>query len=73
MPGSIVLEWNGKANNPVEAEYILMSETKGTPLWKAWHNIELYSKLNIVDEIVPIESKLLSLSFTQSVYSSANI
>lgn len=62
VPG--VLAWSGNVNNPVESEYILMEEASGTPLWEVWDGLELDNKLRIVDDIVGIEKKLLSVSFT---------
>lgn len=62
VPG--VLAWSGNVNNPVESEYILMEEASGTPLWEVWDGLELDDKLRIVDDIVGIEKKLLSASFT---------
>lgn len=44
-----------------------MEEATGTQLGEAWDEIELHDKLKIVDDIVTIEQKFLSLSFTRSV------
>ena len=64
IPVPKVLAWNGEANNPVESEYILMEEANGAPLCEIWDGLELHDKLKIVDNIVDIEKKLLSISFT---------
>ena len=42
-----------------------MEEATGTQLGEIWDNLELHDKLKIVDHIVAIEKKLLSISFTQ--------
>lgn len=67
IPVPKILSWSGKAENPVETEYILMEEATGNQLGEIWHEIELHDKLKIVDDIVAIERKFLSLSFTRSV------
>lgn len=51
----------------MESEYILMEEATGNQLGEVWDKIELHGKLKIVDDIVAIERKFLSLSFTRSV------
>jgi len=50
-----------------ESEYILTEEAAGTQLGEIWDDMELESKLKIVEDIISVEKKLLSLSFTQSV------
>ena len=64
IPVPEVLAWCGKVNNPVGSEYILMREATGTALHKVWDELELEDKVNIVNEVVAIEKKLLSISFT---------
>jgi hypothetical protein len=63
------LSWSGKTANPVESEYILMEEAAGTQLSKIWHEMELRDKFKVVDDIVAIEKRLLSTSFTRFVTS----
>lgn len=41
-----------------------MEEATGTQLALVWDEMELESKLKIVEDIVSVERKLLSLSFT---------
>ena len=60
-----VLSWSGEAENPVESEYILMEEATGNQLGDVWDELELHNTLKIVDNIVAIERKFLSLSFTR--------
>ncbi|PSN61842.1 hypothetical protein BS50DRAFT_603955 [Corynespora cassiicola Philippines] len=65
IPVPRVLGWNGEARNPVEAEYILMEKAVRSQLGGVWEEMELRDKLEIVDEIVATEKKLLSVSFTR--------
>jgi hypothetical protein len=65
IPTPRVIVWSGAIDNPVGSEYILMEEATGTQLGEVWGNMELPSKLQIVEEIVAIEKKFLSLSFAQ--------
>jgi hypothetical protein len=69
IPVPKVLSWSGEAENPVGSEYILMEEAAGTQLSKIWLEMELRDKFKIVDDIVAIEKKLLSASFTRVVTS----
>ncbi|KAF2235720.1 hypothetical protein EV356DRAFT_522818 [Viridothelium virens] len=65
IPVPKVLSWSAGAENPVESEYILMEEATGNQLGEVWDEMELYDKLKIVDDIVSIEKKFLSHSFTR--------
>ncbi|KAF2756096.1 hypothetical protein EJ05DRAFT_502559 [Pseudovirgaria hyperparasitica] len=65
IPVPKVLSWSGDAENPVESEYILMEEATGRQLGEVWDEMELDDKLKIVDDIIAIEKKFLSLSFTR--------
>jgi hypothetical protein len=62
-----VLSWSGEAGNPVESEYILMQEATGNQFGEVWGNMKIDDKHKIVDGIVAIEKKLLSISFMRSV------
>ena len=42
-----------------------MDEAPGTRLGSIWHSMEIDDKLEIVDSISEVESKLLSMSFTK--------
>lgn len=64
IPVPEVLAWSGEANNPVGSEYILMEDASGIALHEVWEKLELEDKIRIVDDIVAIEKKLLSISFT---------
>jgi hypothetical protein len=51
-------------DNPVQAEYIVMEEAPGTSLADAWADLALQSKDKVIQDLVAIEKKLLSVSFT---------
>ncbi|KXS93792.1 hypothetical protein AC579_10484 [Pseudocercospora musae] len=74
IPVPTVLSWDQNTNNPVGSEYILMSEARGRPLWSSWSSIDIDAKASIVSELVSIEKRLLSASFSQygNIYFSAN-
>lgn len=65
IPVPEVFAWSAEADNPVGAEYIVMEEAVGTQLGELWRNMELTSKVQIVNEVIAVEKKLLSLSFTR--------
>ncbi|MCJ1478981.1 Phosphotransferase enzyme [Lambiella insularis] len=60
-----VFAWSATANNPVEAEYIIMEEASGTQLEDVWDSKTISDKTDIVKGLVEIEKKLLSVSFTR--------
>ncbi|KAF3491213.1 uncharacterized protein GIQ15_00730 [Arthroderma uncinatum] len=65
IPAPKVIAWSGTADNPVESEYIILGKTPGTELHQTWVKMELEDKLKIVDEIISIQKKFLSASFTR--------
>jgi hypothetical protein len=50
-------------DNPVQAEYIVMEEASGTSLLESWQNMEISSKNKVINDLVAIEKKLLSVAF----------
>ncbi|KAK2763871.1 Phosphotransferase enzyme [Arachnomyces sp. PD_36] len=70
IPVPRVHQWNANANNPVGSEYIIMEEATGTQLESVWDDLTPDSKLKVMREIVSVETKLLSLSFSHygSIY-----
>jgi len=52
----------------VEAEYIIMEEAPGTQLSEVWDDIDISDKTSISEDLVEIEKKLLSVSFTRFVF-----
>ena len=65
IPVPRVLTWSVTDQNPVQAEYILMEEARGTRLHKVWPYLPLDKKAGIVWELVDTERKLLSVSFNR--------
>ncbi|OBT78357.1 hypothetical protein VF21_02169 [Pseudogymnoascus sp. 05NY08] len=57
--------WSAVADNPVQAEYIVMEEAPGRSLADVWGDIKLRSKDKVISDLVAIEKKLLSVSFTR--------
>ena len=41
-----------------------MEKADGVPLYEVWDGLEFHDKLKIMDDIVGIEKKLLSIPFT---------
>ncbi|OJJ51154.1 hypothetical protein ASPZODRAFT_327067 [Penicilliopsis zonata CBS 506.65] len=70
IPIPKVIGWSATSSNPVGSEYIIMEEAAGTQLALLWDDLNPDSKLSIMREIVTIETKLLSLSFSHygSIY-----
>jgi hypothetical protein len=64
------LAWSATDQNPVQAEYIIMEEAKGSQLHEVWQELPLRKKCDIVREFVDVERKLLSVSFAK--YGPAN-
>lgn len=62
-----VLAWDAQLDNAVGTEYILMEEASGTPLHETWESLDLDIKSDLVDELVSISKKLLSVSFARQV------
>ncbi|KAF2235077.1 hypothetical protein EV356DRAFT_523458 [Viridothelium virens] len=63
IPMPKVLAWSATDQNPVDTEYIIMEEAKGSPLQEVWHDLQLRTKRDIIHEIIDVERKLLSVSF----------
>lgn len=63
VPVPKVLAWSSPSDNSVGAEYIIMEEAKGTQLSQIWDEIKLHDRSEIIDDIVSIEQKLLSVTF----------
>jgi hypothetical protein len=63
IPVPQVLAWSATDQNPVQAEYIIMEEARGSRLHEVWQDLPLRKKSDIIREFVEIEKKLLSVSF----------
>jgi hypothetical protein len=63
IPVPQILAWSASDQNPVQAEYIIMEEARGSQLHEVWQDLPLRKKTDIIREVVEIEKKLLSVSF----------
>ncbi|KAF9894411.1 Phosphotransferase enzyme [Aspergillus nanangensis] len=70
IPVPRILGWSASPDNPVGSEYIFMEEATGTQLAIQWDGLNPDAKLAIMREVVAIETKLLSVSFSHygSIY-----
>jgi len=60
-----VLAWSANASNTVGREYIIMEEAAGAQIANSWESFDIRSRLAIMEDLVSIEKKLLSVSFTR--------
>ncbi|KAF2748369.1 hypothetical protein M011DRAFT_493763 [Sporormia fimetaria CBS 119925] len=67
LPVPRVLKWSATAQNPVEAEYIIMEEARGERLFDIWHGLRWEDKYAIVMDMVKVETKLLSVCFNNGI------
>ena len=65
LPAPQVLAWSATDQNPVQAEYIIMEEARGSQLHEVWQDLSLRKKCEIIREFVDVERKLLSISFNK--------
>ena len=63
IPVPKVLSWSAVNDNPVESEYIIMEGATGVQLSKVWDEMKLREKFRIVEDLVEMEKKLLSVTF----------
>ncbi|KAH5433184.1 hypothetical protein HBI32_055360 [Parastagonospora nodorum] len=63
IPVPRVFAWSANEQNPVQAEYIIMEEARGSQLHEVWDELPLRKKVDVIRGIVDIERKLLSVSF----------
>ncbi|TVY94253.1 Altered inheritance of mitochondria protein, mitochondrial [Lachnellula willkommii] len=64
IPVPEVYAWSASVSNPVGAEYIIMEEVVGRQAADSWNTMELEDKVSIMKELISIEKKLLSVSFS---------
>ncbi|RMY96794.1 hypothetical protein D0864_05048 [Hortaea werneckii] len=67
IPVPKVIAWDGERANAAWCEFILMEEAKGNPLAAIWPIMELDEKFKIVEEVVGIQKKLQSVTFSRPV------
>ncbi|KAH8717009.1 kinase-like domain-containing protein [Phaeosphaeriaceae sp. PMI808] len=67
LPVPNVLAWSATNQGPVEAEYIIMEEAKGSQLHEVWSDLHVRIKRDIIHRMVDIEKRLLSISFQNNL------
>ena len=65
IPVPRILAWDGGSSNSAESEYILMEEAKGTQLEELWTDMDLGDKFKVVDDVITIQKKLQSVTFSR--------
>jgi hypothetical protein len=68
IPVPKVFAWSASADNSVGAEYIIMEEAPGIQLADVWDGKTIFEKKDIINSVVEIEKKMLSVSFTRFVF-----
>ncbi|EFR00635.1 phosphotransferase enzyme family protein [Nannizzia gypsea CBS 118893] len=63
IPVPKVLAWSSSPDNSVGVEYIVMEEANGTQLSQTWDGLKIHDRSEIINDIVSIEQKLLSVTF----------
>lgn len=64
VPVPEVYAWSATKANPVGSEYIIMGEATGTHASDSWEHMALQDQVAIMKDLILIETKQLSLSFT---------
>ncbi|KAI7710514.1 hypothetical protein KC353_g9655 [Hortaea werneckii] len=65
IPVPEVIAWDGETANAAGCEYILMEGAKGESLGAIWSSMQLEEKFKIVDEVVAVQKKLQSVTFSR--------
>ncbi|KAL1874972.1 hypothetical protein Plec18167_005640 [Paecilomyces lecythidis] len=60
-----VLAWSSQADNPVQAEYILMEKAPGVQLNEIWHRLDIEGRLNVVKKIAKYQADWTAVSFSK--------
>lgn len=68
LPVPKVIAWSATDQNPVDAEYIIIEEAQGSQLYTIWQDIPIKVKASIIEQIVDVETKLLSISFNKYAF-----
>lgn len=63
VPVPKIYTWSADGSNPVGSEYIIEEKAAGQPLGNIWSQMSVASQLGIIDQIVDMEKKLISVSF----------
>ncbi|GAB1743234.1 hypothetical protein NU219Hw_g9086t1 [Hortaea werneckii] len=65
IPVPKVIAWDGETANAAGCEFMFMEEVKGKPLETVWSGMELDEKFKIVEEVVAVQKKLQSVTFSR--------
>ncbi|KAI7087692.1 hypothetical protein KC356_g3914 [Hortaea werneckii] len=65
IPVPKVIAWDGETANAAGCELILMEEARGKQLGVIWAEMELDEKFKIVEEVVAVQKKLQSVTFSR--------
>ncbi|RMZ15130.1 hypothetical protein D0860_01771 [Hortaea werneckii] len=65
IPVPKVIAWDGETANAAGCEFILMEEANGKSLAAIWPDMELDEKFKIIEEVVAIQKKLQSVTFSK--------
>ncbi|KAJ6121362.1 hypothetical protein N7512_003827 [Penicillium capsulatum] len=70
LPIPRVLDWSATSYNSVGSEYVIMEEATGSQLAMTWGDLSPDTKLSVMRELVTIETRMMSLSFSHygSIY-----
>ncbi|OQE18108.1 hypothetical protein PENFLA_c022G10784 [Penicillium flavigenum] len=63
IPIPRIYDWSAETCNPVGAEYILEEKATGQPLGNVWANLTMAAQLDVVNQVVDMEKKIVSISF----------
>ncbi|KAF2718814.1 hypothetical protein K431DRAFT_322140 [Polychaeton citri CBS 116435] len=61
-----MIAWSATDQNSAGIEYIILEEAKGASLHEVWDQLTPRAKLDIIQGIVDLEKKMLSVSFTKA-------
>ncbi|RAL06576.1 uncharacterized protein BO97DRAFT_474195 [Aspergillus homomorphus CBS 101889] len=65
LPVPKIYTWSSDSSNPVGSEYILEEKARGQALGKLWAQMSMPSRCEIIDQVINIEKKLTSVSFSK--------
>jgi hypothetical protein len=75
IPIPKIYAWSSDSSNSVSAEYIIEEKAVGQQLGTVWYQWPEESRIEMVQQIVDMESKLMSISFLKhgSIYYKADL
>ncbi|RMZ78597.1 hypothetical protein DV738_g3734, partial [Chaetothyriales sp. CBS 135597] len=70
LPVPRVLAWSDSDDNAVGREYIILEEARGVDLKTAWPSLDIRQRMDLVEQIVTIQQRLLQASKSFRAYGS---